>query len=247
MMQSPEGTAAPQWPTAPAGGIMGAMAASSPRVALFGGTFDPIHSGHLAVARAALGCGLVDSVRFIPAGNPPHKPQGPRHSAEDRWCMAVLATLDEPRFRVERWEIDRPGRSFAIDTVLQARSAIGLAPVPDGIGGDPEHLYWVIGADAMALIHTWHRYEELFQLTRFLVIARDDLDEATLRARLAKTAPTMPADAMTFFDMPRVAVSSTELRRALAAGTPSPEGLPPQVATYIERYGLYRASERVIP
>src|SRR5689334_21437191 len=99
------------------------MARSSPRVALFGGTFDPIHLGHLAVATTALGCGLVDEVRFIPAGEPPHK-AGPRHSAEERWLMTVLATLSEPRFRVERWEIDRPGRSYAVDTLREAKTAL---------------------------------------------------------------------------------------------------------------------------
>lgn len=214
------------------------MPASSSRVALFGGTFDPIHAGHLAVANAAIGCGLVDAVRFIPAGNPPHKPQGPRHAAEDRWLMAVLATLDEPRFKVERWEIDRPGRSYAIDTVQEAKEALG---------SEGEQLLWIIGADAMALIHTWHRYEELVKLTRFLVISRDGVDETELRAQLAQTAPTMPKDAMTFLDMPPVPVSSTELRQQLAAGGPMPEGLPGPVATYIERYGLYRATERVKP
>lgn len=212
------------------------MAGSCPRVALFGGTFDPIHLGHLAVAHAALACGLVDSVRFVPAGEPPHKPQGPRHSAEDRWCMAVIATLDEPRFRVERYEIDRPGRSFAIDTVEQARTALGV-----GAGS----LYWVIGADAMAEIHSWHRAEELLARTRFLVIARDDLNEAALRARLAAASPGAAMPQMTFLDMPRVAVSSTALRARLAAGEAAPAGLPPSVATYIARYGLYRAAERV--
>jgi nicotinate-nucleotide adenylyltransferase len=210
------------------------MAAYTPRVALFGGTFDPIHVGHLAVARAALGSGLVDSVRFVPAGNPPHKPDGPRHAADDRWCMAVLATLDEPRFRVERWEIDRPGRSYAIDTVRQARAELAL---PEG------GLYWVIGADAMALIHTWHQAEALLRETRFLVIGRDDLDGPALRARLAASGGPMPT--MTYLEMPRVDVSSTDLRRRLAAGVPRPEGLSPGVATYIERYGLYRAAERV--
>lgn len=213
---------------------MDPMPGYTPRVALFGGTFDPIHVGHLAVARSALGCGLVDSVRFVPAGNPPHKPDGPRHSADDRWCMAIIATLDEPRFRVERWEIDRPGRSYAIDTVRQARAELELAA---------DALYWVIGADAMALIHTWHQAEALLQETRFLVIGRDDLDEPALRKRLAEAGGPMPT--MTFLEMPRVAVSSTDLRRRLAAGEPRPEGLSPDVATYIERYGLYRAAERV--
>lgn len=207
------------------------MARSIPRVALFGGTFDPIHRGHLAVAHAALGSGLVDSVRFIPAGNPPHKPQGPRQTPEERWCMAVLATLDEPRFRVERWEIDRPGRSYAIDTLQQAQAALGDA-----------ELYWVIGADAMALIHTWHRAEELFDWTRFLVIPREGVEEAHLRPTLA---PWVPQDRLSFMAMPRVDVSSTELRARLAQGDSCTDDLPAAVATYIGRYGLYQAPQEV--
>lgn len=210
------------------------MARSTPRVALFGGTFDPIHRGHLAVAHAALASGLVDEVRFIPAGNPPHKPQGPRQTPEERWCMAVLATLDEPRFRVERWEIDRPGRSYAIDTLQQAHAALGQA-----------ELYWVIGADAMAHIHTWHRARELFEWTRFLVIPREGVDEAHLRPQLASVAPWAPADGLRFMAMPRVDVSSTELRARLATGDTCTDDLPASVATYIGRYGLYQAPQEV--
>ncbi|HEY9721124.1 MAG TPA: adenylyltransferase/cytidyltransferase family protein, partial [Oscillatoriaceae cyanobacterium] len=104
------------------------------RVALFGGTFDPIHLGHLAAARAALDSGVVDEVIFVPAGQPPHKPQGARADAASRWLMTVLATLDEPAFRVARWEFDRPGKSYAVDTLRMARAELGDA-----------ELYWVIG------------------------------------------------------------------------------------------------------
>lgn len=198
------------------------------RVALFGGTFDPIHLGHLAAARAARG--VVDEVIFVPAGQPPHKPHGPQADAESRWLMTVLATLEEPSYRVARWELDRPGKSYAIDTVRLAHAALGA---------DTE-LYWVIGTDAMALIHTWHEAAALFALTRFLVVAREGLEEAELRAVLARNAPDAPADAMVYVPMPQVPVSSTALRARLAAGDRAADWLSPAVATYIERYGLYR-------
>ena len=219
---------------------MAAMSEPARRVALFGGTFDPIHRGHLAAARAALGSGLVDEVRFVPAGSPPHKPRGTRATPEERWLRAVLATLDEPRFKVERWELDRPGPSFAIDTVRQARRELG------GPDGQAVELYWVIGTDAIAPIDTWHAVRELFELTRFLVIARAGFDEASLRAHLARTVPWAPPGAITFCPMPLVNVSSTELRAHLAAGEHAPEALPVPVATFIRRYALYRAPAEVI-
>lgn len=207
------------------------------RVALFGGTFDPIHLGHLAAARAALASGVVDEVLFIPAGDPPHKPAGANAGAEERWLMTVLATLEEPRFRVVRWEVDRPGRSFAVDTVAHARDAL------TGPDGTPPALYWVIGTDAMALIDTWRRVEDLFTLTRFMVIARRGFDEQALRARLEETVPWAPPDAMTFVPMDLVDVSSTDIRRCLADGEVPTGVLPPLVATYVRRYGLYRGLE----
>lgn len=198
------------------------------RVALLGGTFDPIHVGHLAAGHAVLAAGHVDEVVFIPAGQPPHKPAGPRVGAEHRWCMTVLATLDEPRFRVARWELERTGPTYAIDTIRAARQALGDA--------EP---CWVIGTDAMALIHTWHDVPGLFAETTFLVVARDGYDEAGLREELTRRVPWAPASAVKFVPMPPVDAASTSIRERLAQGLPTPE-LPAPVATYIDRYKLYR-------
>lgn len=203
------------------------------RVALLGGTFDPIHVGHLAAARAVLAQDQADLVCFVPAGTPPHKPAGPHAGPNDRWCMAVLATLDEPRFVVTRWEVDRPGLTYAIDTVRIARAALA-ARFPG-----PLELTWVMGTDAMALVHTWHDVRGLFEETRFLAVARAGYDEASLRAELERTVPWAPPEAVRFVRMPEVDVSSTSIRSRLSAGEPVPE-LAPAVATYIERYDLYR-------
>ena len=202
---------------------------TSPRtVALMGGTFDPIHAGHLAAAQAVLACGQATEVVFVPAGLPPHKPRGAREDANHRWCMAVMATLDEPSFRVTRWEVDREGPTYAIDTLRIARSAL------PGV-----ELAWVVGTDAMALIHTWRDAPKLFELARFLVVARVDFDEAGLWAELERHAPWVPREKVAFVPMPLVEVSSTVIRAQLGAGRVAP-GLDPHVATYIQRYGLYR-------
>ena len=208
------------------------------RYALYGGTFDPFHEGHLAVARAALACGRVDEVLVIPGGTPPHRGDTGCH-AEERWCMAVLATLQEPGMRVVRWETDRAeaGRTYAVDTLAAARRALG----PDA------ELSWVIGTDAMALIDTWKDVRALFDQLTFLVVTRDGQDEAWLRARLAETVPWARADRVAFIDMTPVPVSSTALRAAIARGEPVASLLPPLVGTFIDRYGLYRAPVEATP
>jgi nicotinate-nucleotide adenylyltransferase len=198
------------------------------RVALFGGTFDPIHEGHLAAARAVLERGLVDEVVFVPAGDPPHKRARTLASAHDRYVMTVLATLNEPRFRVVPWELERAGPSYTVDTLEHARAVLGAVDV-----------YWLIGADAAWGLHTWQQAQRLVTLTRFLVVSREGFDEDGLRAQLALHFPACDGDWVQFVRMPEVAVSSTALRAACAAGR-SPDGLPQCVAAFIARYGLYR-------
>ena len=170
--------------------------------------------------------------------------------------MTVLATLDEPRFRVARWEVDRVGPTYAVDTLRVARQALAAEP---GYGGPPAHgcaapaepghgrpieLAWVIGTDAMALIHTWYDVRGLFEATSFLVVARTGYDEAGLRAELARTVPWAPAAAVRFVAMPPVDVSSTAIRTRLGRGEVAPE-VPAPVFTYIRRYGLYRQAAGV--
>ena len=208
------------------------------RYALYGGTFDPFHVGHLAVARAALASGQVDEVLVIPGGNPPHRGETRGH-AEERWCMAVLATLNDPGMRVVRWETDRAdaGRTYAVDTLAAARRELGA----------DADLAWVIGTDAMALIDTWKDVRALFAEMRFLVVTRDGQDEPWMRARLAEIVPWAPPEAVAFIDMAPVPVSSTVLRAKLGRGEAASDFLPPLVATYVERYRLYRAPLEAAP
>jgi nicotinate-nucleotide adenylyltransferase len=213
------------------------MSTSPRRYALYGGTFDPFHVGHLAVARAALASGRVDEVIVIPGGTPPHRGETRVH-AEERWCMAVLATLHEPCMRVVRWETDRAdqGRTYAIDTLAQARAALG----------DDAELFWVIGTDAMALIDTWKDPRALFAQAKFLVMPRDGQDEPWLRAKLGEIVPWAPPEAVAFADMAPVDVSSTELRAALARGEDPAPSLPPLVGAFVARYGLYRGATELV-
>lgn len=194
--------------------------------ALFGGTFDPFHAGHLAVARAARA--EADEVLVIPGGTPPHR-GGTGATAEERWLMAVMATVHEPGMRVVRWETDRAGagRTYAIDTLAAARAALG----PDA------RFSWVIGADAMALIHTWKDVQALFAQMGFLVVPRDGRGEAWVRAQLAPHG--LPADRIRFVPMPEVDVSATELRAMLASGRDVGPMLAPEVVAFARKYRPY--------
>src|SRR4051794_36672145 len=131
------------------------------RLAIFGGTFDPIHQAHLAVAREAADRFHLDQVLFIPAARPPHKQHGPRAPYEDRVRMAELATAGEPRFRVSRLE-EGTARSYSIDTISKVRA--GMAPA--------DELFFIIGADAFAEIRTWHRWRDVAAAVHFIIVSR---------------------------------------------------------------------------
>jgi nicotinate-nucleotide adenylyltransferase len=207
------------------------------RIALYGGTFDPFHLGHLAVARAVRDSGCVDEVRIVPVGTPPHR-QSTIASADERWCMAVLATLDEPGLKVERWETElaRQGPTYAVDTLFSAREALGGGAV----------LSWVIGMDALATLGSWHRIDEILQLANFLVLPRHGGDESTMRQLLNSTMPTHPVERFSFVPMPPVEISSSAVRRVLEQGGDPRPMLPPMVATFLLRYDPYRALRTLV-
>ena len=187
------------------------------RLALYGGTFDPIHEAHLAVAREAADRFQLDCVLFIPAASPPHKHRGAHASYEDRVRMAELATAGTPRFRVSRLE-EGTTRSYSIDTIEKVRAE--LAP--------EDELFFIIGADAFAEIHTWHRWRDVARAVRFLVLSRPNSVYAAPREARFEKLDTLHMD-----------VSSSEIRRGIAAGE-RVEGLPAAVRAYIEEHGLYR-------
>jgi nicotinate-nucleotide adenylyltransferase len=186
------------------------------RLALFGGTFDPIHQAHLAVAREAADRFHLDRVLFIPAARPPHKQHGARAPYEDRVRMAELATAGEPRFRVSRLE-EGTARSYSIDTIDKVRGE--MAP------GD--ELFFIIGADAFAEIQTWHRWRDVARAVQFIVVSRPN----------AAFTP-FPEVNYQRLDTLNLEISSSDVRRALAAGE-RPAALAPEVLDYIKTRSLY--------
>lgn len=196
------------------------------RLGVFGGTFDPIHNGHLAMAEGLLDAFGLDRVLFVPAGRPWQK-EG-YSAAEDRWMMTVLAAATNPRFEASRMEIDRKGPTYTVDT---------MAILRDFYGPDVE-LFFVAGVDAVLTLGTWHRAGDLEGLAEVIAVPRPGFDAGALR-------PGEGWPPVHLTDLPEVDVSSTEVRRRVRDGLPVDDLVPPVVAGYIEEHGLYRqASER---
>ncbi|HET6604572.1 MAG TPA: nicotinate-nucleotide adenylyltransferase [Xanthomonadaceae bacterium] len=206
---------------------------------LYGGTFDPVHNGHLAAARHA-GEILAAPVVFVPAGDPPHR-AAPGAAARHRLAMLRLALAGQPGFRIDTCEMERPGRSYSVDTLAHWRGRIGQnAP-----------LAWLVGADAFSGLHHWQRWEDLLALAHFVVAVRpghpiEPLPEplaAHCRDRWAGAPADLcgaPAGRLLRLDMPPHAGSASALRRRIAAGEPWEAQVPTPVAAYIRAHGLYR-------
>jgi len=193
---------------------------------IMGGTFDPVHYGHLVAAEQARARFGLERVIFVPNHAPPHKRDYQVTPAERRHEMVVLATASHPCFEVSRIEIDRPGPSYSVDTLHAFR---------EKLGGSAE-LYFITGADAVLEVATWHEPEQLFQLCELVAVTRPGhhLDEATkmLTRRLLERIHVLP--------IPGVDISSTELRRRARSGESLRYLTPPAVVSYLQTHGLYR-------
>ena len=188
------------------------------KLAIFGGTFDPVHLGHLALAREAAERFHLERILFVPAAHPPHKSGVTHASYAHRVKMLELACAGDPRFEVSRLEEDTE-RSYSIDTIEKVRAA--LAP------GD--ELYFLIGADAFAEICTWRRWRDVARLVHFLVVSRPGHEY-----RIPEGVNLDRIDTL------RMPVSSSSIRRALGAGQ-APEGLPETVCQYCVAHAVYAA------
>jgi len=186
------------------------------RLAIFGGSFDPIHNAHLAIARAALVHFRLDRVLFVPAEHPPHKGGVTEAAFDDRVRMAEIACADEPRFAVSRLE-EGTRRSYSIDTIEKVRAS--LAPA--------DELFFLIGADAFAEIQTWHRWQAVARQVVFLVVSRPAYSFAIPESVRAERLDSLQLD-----------VSSSGIRQLLQAGQRPPE-IPQRVLDYIAQHGLY--------
>jgi nicotinate-nucleotide adenylyltransferase len=194
------------------------------RIGLMGGTFDPIHHGHLVAAEEARWQFQLDQVLFVPTGQPWQKPVGVS-PAEDRYQMTVIATASNPAFSVSRIEIDQPGPTYTVDTLRRLRSELG----------DQTRLYFITGADAVLHILTWKDREEVLALAEFIAATRPGYDLAKLAERLPG-----PRERLHLMEIPMLAISSTEIRARVARGAPIQYLVPDGVVRYLAERGLYR-------
>ncbi|MDN5347290.1 MAG: nicotinate-nucleotide adenylyltransferase [Clostridia bacterium] len=193
-----------------------------------GGTFDPIHFGHLVTAEAARHEFSLEKVIFVPSGLPPHKKGYQVTPAEHRYRMTVLATRNNPYFAVSRVEIDRPGYSYAIDTVLEFRKCYGKEV----------ELYFITGADAILEILTWKDVNLLLQECQFIAATRPGFH----LERLQEALPGLPVEGrhrIHFIEVPALAISSTDIRKRVKEGRPIKYLLPDDVEEYIRCHDLY--------
>jgi nicotinate-nucleotide adenylyltransferase len=196
----------------------------SRRVGVMGGTFDPVHHGHLVAASEVQAFFDLDEVIFVPTGQPWQKSDRQVTSAEHRYLMTVIATAANPRFRVSRVDIERSGPTYTIDTLRDLGAAM-----PD------DELFFITGADALTEIFTWRDAAELFALAHFVGCTRPGYDMST------DSLTGIPAERVTILEIPALAISSTDCRERTAAGQPVWYLVPDGVVQYIAKHNLYGA------
>ncbi|MGW0434281.1 nicotinate-nucleotide adenylyltransferase [Micromonospora sp. NPDC003197] len=192
------------------------------RVGIMGGTFDPIHQGHLVAASEVADRFELDEVVFVPTGQPWQKADEPVSPAEDRYLMTVIATASNPRFQVSRVDIDRGGPTYTVDTLRDLRAEYG----------PKVELFFITGADALEKILSWKDLDQMFELAHFIGVTRPGFE---------LTDAHLPADTVSLVQVPAMAISSTDCRRRVAAGEPVWYLVPDGVVQYIAKRGLYRA------
>ena len=201
------------------------------RLGVMGGTFDPIHHGHLVAASEVAAKFSLDEVVFVPTGVPWQKTHRNVTQAEDRYLMTVIATASNPRFSVSRVDIDRPGNTYTVDTLRDLRAE----------RGDDVDLFFITGADAVRQILTWRGAEQLFDLAHFVGVTRpgvpmteDDLAH-------------LPSDKVTLLEVPALAISSTDCRTRVQRAEPIWYLVPDGIVQYIVKRGLYPHPETGVP
>jgi len=194
------------------------------RVGVMGGTFDPVHHGHLVAASEVAHRFALDEVVFVPTGQPWQKDDRHVSPPEDRYLMTVIATASDPRFRVSRVDVDRDGPTYTVDTLRDLAAEYAASSV------DAE-LFFITGADALASIASWRDSDEVLGLAHFVGVTRPG---HTL------TAHGLPEGSVTLVEVPALAISSTDCRERVAAGAPIRYLVPDGVLEYVAKRGLYR-------
>lgn len=208
---------------------------------IFGGTFDPIHFGHLRLAEEATEVLALAGVRFVPAGRPPHR-EGPGVSAADRLAMVRLATSGNARFTVDAGEVESDAPSYTVPTLERLRRELGAE----------RPIVLLLGADAFSALPTWHRWQDLLELAHIVVAHRAgrapeaaELPAELVQACVARHADSpvllreAPAGRVLALPMTPLAISATDIRARLAAGRSARYLLPPEVLDYIRSRRLY--------
>jgi nicotinate-nucleotide adenylyltransferase len=198
----------------------GGVGPARKRLGVMGGTFDPIHHGHLVAASEVAHLFRLDEVVFVPTGQPWQKEHKRVSPAEDRYLMTVIATASNPQFSVSRIDIDRGGRTYTIDTLRDLHAEHSEAD-----------LFFITGADALAQIFSWRSAEELFSLAHFIGVTRPG---HTL------SDPGFPEGGVSLVEVPALAISSSDCRERVAKGEPVWYLVPDGVVRYINKRRLYR-------
>ena len=217
------------------------------RLGLLGGSFNPVHNGHLAIARQTRDLLSLDQILFIPAGDPPHKPIGTLAPAKDRFEMVRLAIASDPTFAVSDVEINRPGKSYTLDTIRTLRQQYGPST----------RLFFLIGLDAFLDFPTWHEPATLLTLCSFVVISRPGISFQPLATM--NLLPAIPQESLAALDagrrsklevplshhqlicvrVPPTHVSASDIRTRVRLAQPLADLLPPSVESYILEHHLY--------
>jgi nicotinate-nucleotide adenylyltransferase len=196
------------------------------RVGIMGGTFDPIHHGHLVAASEVADRFGLDQVVFVPTGDPWQKTGSAVSSPEDRYLMTVIATASNPRFTVSRVDVDRDGPTYTVDTLRDLRDRYGRAA----------ELFFITGADALKKILSWKDAPDLFDLAHFVGVTRPGFE---------LDASHLPEDSVSLVQVPAMAISSTDCRRRVEDGKPVWYLVPDGVVQYIAKRGLYRKVDNI--
>lgn len=200
------------------------MSKPSFKLGIMGGTFNPIHQGHLVAAEFIWDKFKLEEVLFVPSGKPPHKGNNEIASPENRWMMTVLATASNEHFSVSSIEIERPGESYTRDTVLQLRQMYG----------EGTECFFITGADAIAEISTWHKTEDLPHLAKFIAVSRPGY-----KLDIKKIDPLFQKCTY-LVEVPALAISSTQIRERIKKEQTIKYLVPEVVEKYIYKNNLYR-------
>jgi nicotinate-nucleotide adenylyltransferase len=198
--------------------------AATKRIALYGGTFDPVHLGHVEVARKVLELFEIEKVVFIPAQMAPHKVGRPVTEPIHRYAMLALATQDDPQLVISTFELDAPDRRYTVETVAEFQRRLG----------DDTELFFIMGADSWSEITTWRDWERLLKMTNHIVVTRPGYE--------VPPAPPGLGERIFFTDAVMRDISATNIRRLASEGRVDEleTAVPKPVADYIRKYGIYR-------